>query len=150
MAIVTCPNCGAKNRIDERSARTMQPVCGKCKTKLPLDGDRAANTSHPIEVTDETFQKEVLAADRPVLVDFWAAWCGPCRMLAPTIEQLAKESNGRYRVAKIDIDENIQTAGRYTISSIPTVMIFKNGQMVEKMEGLQSKQAIQARLARLS
>ncbi len=71
-------------------------------------------------------------------------------MLAPTIEQIAKESNGRYLVAKLDIDENPQTAGRYTVSSIPTLMIFKNGQMVDKIVGLQPKQAIEAKLARVS
>src|SRR4051794_21785272 len=103
--IVTCPNCGAKNRLDDR-ARQMQPGCGKCGAKL--DGSTSADGGgKPIEVTDETLRGVLAQAGaRPVLVDCWAAWCGPCRMIAPTIDQLAARANRRYVVAKLDVDSN--------------------------------------------
>jgi thioredoxin len=152
--IVTCPQCGAKNRVDERAAATRQPVCGRCGTKLPklpltAESTASADSSHPIEVTDATFE-QVLgeAGDRPVLIDCWAAWCGPCRMLAPTIDALARESNGRWAIAKLDTDQNPQTSSRFNISSIPTLLIFKNGKLVDQLVGLQPKPAIEARLGR--
>ena len=148
MAIVTCPNCGAKNRVDERAAATKQPVCGRCGTKLPAPSAAVESDGHPVELTDATFASQINSAgDKPVLVDCWAAWCGPCRMLAPTIDALAAESNGRYVVAKLDTDANPQTAARFRISSIPTMLIFKRGQLVDQLVGLQPKQAIAARLA---
>jgi thioredoxin len=98
-------------------------------------------------VTDATFARDVLqAGSRPVLLDCWAAWCGPCRMIAPVLEQLAAESNGRYLIAKLDVDENPVTAAQFGIQSIPTLLIFKNGALVDRMVGLQSKQAIALRL----
>ena len=149
MTIVTCPTCGAKNRVDETKRQT--PICGKCKTSLENVGgvaDTAADEAgHPREFTDATFDRELRAAgDRPVLVDAWATWCPPCRMIAPTIDQLAKESNGRWVVAKLDVDANPATAQRYRIESIPTLLIFRNGRLAEQMVGLQPKQAIQAKL----
>jgi thioredoxin 2 len=144
-AIVTCPTCGAKNRVDP-SRSDLRPVCGRCKT--PLDaGTGTADAGHPVELTDATFARELQAAgDRPVLVDAWAAWCGPCRMIAPTIEQLARESAGRWVVAKLDVDANPATAQRFRISSIPTLLVFKRGQLVEQLVGLQPKAAILAKL----
>src|SRR4051812_21892956 len=118
MRIITCPNCGAKNRVDEAQARTKQPVCGRCHGRLEIDS--VSSDGHtPLEVTDATFSRDVLGADRPVLVDCWAAWCGPCRMIAPTINQLAAESAGKYVVAKLDVDANQRTAQQFDISSIP-------------------------------
>jgi thioredoxin len=145
-SIVTCPKCGAKNRIDERAAETKQPVCGRCGTKLCAD---SAIPGHPIEVTDATF-KQVLAdaGDKPVLIDCWATWCPPCRALAPVIDALATESNGRWVVGKLDTDNNPRTAGQFGISSIPTVLIFKRGQLVDQLVGVQPKTAIQAALQR--
>jgi thioredoxin len=106
-----------------------------------------ADTSRPITVTDARFEREVLqAGQRPVLVDCWAPWCGPCRMIAPVLDQLAAESGGRYRIAKLNVDENPQTAARFRIQSIPTLLIFKNGQLVDRMVGVQSKQAIASKL----
>src|SRR4051794_22402167 len=106
MAIVVCPKCGAKNRVDENAAATKQPVCGRCGTKLTVGGP-----DHPVELTDATFERFLTeAGDKPVLVDCWAAWCGPCRMLAPTIDAVARESAGRWIVAKLDTDLNPQTA----------------------------------------
>lgn len=99
-----------------------------------------------LTVNDSTFQSEVLAADKPVLVDFWAAWCGPCRMIAPVIEELAGDYDGRATVAKLDVDANPETAARYGISSIPTVLVFKNGLVVDKVVGAVSKKSLAARL----
>lgn len=151
MSIVTCQQCGTKNRIDVRAAEERQPVCGKCGAALNIaaattDAD-AADMSRPSTVTDATFAREVLGAgDRPVLVDFWAAWCGPCRMITPVLDQLAAESGGRYRIAKLNVDENPRTAAEFRVQSIPTLLIFKNGALVDRMVGVQSKQAIAARL----
>lgn len=90
-------------------------------------------------VNDATFQADVLRADIPVLVDFWASWCQPCRMLAPVIEDVASEYNGRLKVAKVDVDENQATAMAYSVGSIPTVMLFKNGEAVVRLVGFQTK-----------
>jgi thioredoxin 1 len=95
-----------------------------------------------LHVTDATFQKEVLDSDVPVLVDFWASWCGPCRMVAPIIEELAAEYDGRVVVAKLDVDENINTATEYGAMTIPTMIIFKAGQEVERMIGARPKKVI--------
>jgi thioredoxin len=143
MAIVVCPNCGAKNRVDQTRANRLQAVCGKCGQKLPSASVEA--DGHPLTVTDANFD-EVISDSRPVLVDFWAAWCGPCRMIAPAIEELARDSQGRYVVAKLNVDENQQTPGRYHIEGIPTLLIFKSGQLVDRLVGLQPKQAIQQHL----
>lgn len=147
MAIVTCPNCGTKNRVDERSDRA-QPVCGKCGAKLPVPAASSgmASDGHPVTVTDATFE-QFIAAPKPVLVDFWATWCPPCRAIAPTLEQLAAESNGRYVIGKLDVDENQQTAARFRIEGIPTLLIFKGGKLVDRLVGAQPKQAIAQRLA---
>jgi thioredoxin 1 len=92
-----------------------------------------------LEFSDGTFKSDVLESDVPVLVDFWAPWCGPCRMLAPTIEQLAGEYAGTVKVGKLNTDENPDTASNYGISSIPTVLLFKGGEVVRSFVGLQPK-----------
>ena len=89
----------------------------------------------PIEVSDTNFQTEVLTSDKPVLVDFWAVWCGPCKMIAPIVEEIAKEYDGKLKVTKMDVDSNPRTAMQYGIRSIPTLMIFKGGQVVEQIIG---------------
>ncbi len=93
----------------------------------------------PIIVDDSNFQGEVLQSDKPVLVDFWAIWCGPCKMIAPIIEELAKEYDGKLKVTKMDVDANPKTAMQYGIRSIPTLLIFKGGQVVEQIVGAVSK-----------
>ena len=91
--------------------------------------------SMAIAVTDANFETEVLKSPTPVLVDFWAAWCGPCKAIAPIVDQIATEQAGKLKVVKVDVDENQQFAGQYNVLSIPTVALFKNGQMVEKIVG---------------
>ena len=146
MSVVTCQSCGAKNRVDEGRAQASRPVCGKCGTQLPL-GSAAVAVDHPIEVTDETLEATLAKyTGVPVLVDCWAEWCPPCRMIAPHLDALARESNGRYVIAKLDVEANQRTAARFQTSSIPTLLIFKDGKLVDRMVGAHPKQAIAAKL----
>ncbi len=92
-----------------------------------------------MEFTDQSFEQEVLKADLPVLVDFWAAWCGPCRMIAPAVEALADEYAGKAKVGKVNVDENSSTPGRYNIRSIPTLLLFKGGEVQEQVVGVKSR-----------
>lgn len=101
-------------------------------------------------VTDATFQDEVLQSDLPVLVDFWAAWCGPCRVIAPTIEELASEYEGRAKVVKLDVDANPQTAMAFNIRSIPTLLLFKGGRPVDQMVGVVPKPMLAQKLDALA
>ncbi len=98
------------------------------------------------EFTDGNFQAEVLESDQPVLVDFWAPWCGPCKMIAPTVEQIAGEYDGKVRVGKVNTDENPQIAASHNISSIPTLLLFKGGQVVDQSIGVAPKQQLTAML----
>ena len=98
--------------------------------------------SNAVAVSDATFTDEVLNSDIPVLVDFWAAWCGPCRMIAPILDELADEKSGSLKIAKVNIDENQEMAGKLGISSIPTMVLYKNGEAVEKIIGAYPKPRI--------
>ena len=144
MKVVACIECGAKNRVDETKLASSAAKCGRCGTKLDA---QAGDGAGPTVLTDSSFQQEVLnASGPPTLVDFWAPWCGPCRIVGPIVDQLAAEANGRYRIAKLNVDDNPQTASRYQIASIPTMLIFKNGAVIDRIVGAQPKQAIVARL----
>jgi len=100
----------------------------------------------PLAITDDTFQIEVLDATQPVLVDFWADWCGPCRMIAPSVEQIAADYEGKIKVGKVDVDSNPAIPGRYGIVGIPTLMLFKGGEVVERITGALPKDAILAKV----
>jgi thioredoxin 2 len=128
-----CPACGATNRLPaEKLVLGARPRCGRCKTLLPVD--------KPIAVSEEFAL--------PVLVDAWAAWCGPCRMIAPVIDELASELVGKVRVAKLDVDANPQTASRFDLRSIPTLLVIKGGREVDRIVGVQPKAEILRRLVR--
>ena len=100
-----------------------------------------------LEITDQSFQEMVLNSDKPVLVDFWAVWCGPCRTLGPIIEEVAADFEGRAIVGKVDVDNNQQVSVDYGIRNIPTVLIFKNGEVVDKIVGVASKEVIAEKLS---
>ncbi|GAA4235718.1 thioredoxin [Actinomadura meridiana] len=96
----------------------------------------------PITVTDATFADEVISSDTPVLVDFWAEWCGPCRMIAPVLEQIAQEQDGKIKIAKIDYDANPETPNKFGVLGLPTLLLFKKGEVVEQIVGAKPKRAL--------
>ncbi|MFO7598719.1 MAG: thioredoxin TrxC [Candidatus Desulfacyla sp.] len=139
--IVRCGHCGAKNRIP-RGRMQDRAVCGRCKSSLSIGPD----LDKPVDITDNTFDSEVLSSSMPVLVDCWAPWCGPCRMVGPVLEQLAREYAGRVKIAKLNVDENPRIASRYSIRSIPTMLLFNRGELANTMVGALPKQEIERQL----
>ena len=132
-----CPACGRWNRIAAQRVAD-GPKCGVCAAPLQLD--------HPILLTDATFDRVVNETTLPVLVDFYADWCGPCRMMAPAVDELARSSAGRALVAKLDTDASQRIAGRFQIRSIPTVIVFKGGREVRRQAGAVPLGALKAML----
>lgn len=130
---ISCSSCGAANRIPlDKLQPGRAPVCGRCKTPLPAD-------AAPAIVTDGTFSEQVERSPLPVLVDFWAPWCGPCRILSPVVEQLAVEFAGRIRVAKMNVDDNPVTASRFDVRGIPALVLFRGGKEAGRQVGAQPK-----------
>jgi len=129
---------------EDKLARGLRPVCGRCKTPLPV-GD-----GKPLRVTDATFAAEVERAALPVVVDMWAPWCGPCRLIGPVIEDLAAEMAGRVKFAKLNVDENPATAARFGVRSIPTLLVLRNGREVDRLVGALPKSEIVRRLQHLA
>ncbi len=140
---IRCPYCKTVNRVSKSKIRAgLTPKCGKCKELLPM-------AKEPMVITDANFQAEVEKSSLPVLVDCWAPWCGPCRMLSPIVDQLAEEMAETVKVSKLNVDDNPQTAAKFGIMSIPTLLMFKEGKVVDKMVGVQPKAAIVERLKKL-
>ncbi len=140
--MIQCPACGTVNRVPQaKLAQGQRPVCGNCKAALPL-------SAGPITVTDQSFLNDVERSSLPVLLDLWAPWCPPCRMVAPIVEELATEMAGRVQVAKMNVDENPDTSRRFQVQSIPTLLVLKAGKEIDRMVGAQPKSEIVKRLER--
>ena len=139
--LIKCRSCGAKNRVP-RERLGDKPVCGKCKAPLPVE----AFYDTPVNISDGTFESEVMSHPGAVIVDAWAPWCGPCRMVGPVLEQLARDYAGQVKIAKLNVDENPATASRYGIRSIPTMLFFKDGQLVNTQVGALPRQEIERHL----
>lgn len=141
--LIRCPACGTTNRVPtQKLGHSLAPVCGRCKTPLAMD-------AKPITVTDGTFAADVERSPLPVLLDMWATWCGPCKIMAPVIEELAVDLAGRVRVGKLDVDENPATAARFGVRSIPTLLVLRDGRELDRIVGVQPKSEIARRLTRV-
>ena len=137
--VVACAHCGQKNRVVR--ARGTQATCGKCG-KSPFH-------DHPVDASDASWHAEVEESALPVLVDFWAPWCGPCRAVAPVLARVASERLGRLKVVKLNVDDNPQTAARFGIQAIPSMLIFRGGQLAEQIRGAVPKATLDQTLDRL-
>ncbi len=140
--IVVCPQCGTKNRIPQ-DRRGDRPICGKCRAPL---SSSAPFPGQSVEVFDWNFQNEVIAFPGPVLLEFYAPWCGYCQRLAPILDQLAAEYAGRVKIAKMNTDQNPTTSAQYSIRSTPSLFFFKNGQLVDRVLGSVPKGEIERHL----
>lgn len=133
--VLRCPKCRARNKIP-KARISDNPKCGKCKTSIKTDNIFDAKV---VKVTDSTFEEKVLLSPIPVLLDCWASWCGPCKMMTPVMEELAEEWKGKIRVAKLNVDDNKMISAKFKISSIPTFMAFDSGKEEGRLVGAVSK-----------
>lgn len=136
--IIRCLKCGIKNRVAEERLNA-KPLCGKCGQPLVVSRPDVK----PVEVTDASFTREVLTTETSALVDCFAPWCGPCKTLAPVIDELASDYANGVKVVKLNVDENPATAAQYGIRSVPTLLFFREGRLVEKLVGVLPKQEIE-------
>lgn len=139
--VMQCSNCGTKNRVPKNRLKD-KPICGKCKKPLAA----GSFPDYPVTITDRSFSQEVLSHPGAVLVDCWAPWCGPCKTVAPILDQLASEYSGRVKIGKLNVDENPTTASQYGIQSIPTMLIFKDGKKINQLVGALPKGQIEGHL----
>ena len=137
--ILRCNRCGTRNRVPaDRLAD--RPVCGKCQAKLP------SAATGPVTVTDATFNEEITAFPGPVMLDCWAPWCGPCKQMAPVLNQLASEFAGVVKIAKLNVDQNSLVSSKFNVLSVPTLLLFNGGRLVNTIPGALSKPEIEGHL----
>ena len=136
MKMFRCPDCGGLNRVaDERLGQG--PVCGRCRAALDL-------SAHPQDVSDDALERVVRGASVPVLVDFWASWCGPCLRMAPVLEAVARDHAGELLVLKVDVDQHKRVAGQLRVQGIPALAIWKGGELVDRKSGALPPAALRA------
>ena len=142
-ALIRCRSCGTRNRIPVARLQD-SPRCGRCKKPFPP----IPVTTRPVMVTDRTFADEVIASHLPVLLDCWAAWCAPCGAMSPVLEDLARAYAGRLKIAKLNVDQNPMTASRYSVMSLPMLLFFRDGKVVDSAAGALPRQEIERFLYR--
>jgi thioredoxin 2 len=132
VVVITCPNCGKKNRVP--AAASGRPRCAQCHQDLPWI----------VEADDDDFSVVVEKAFLPVVVDLWAPWCGPCRMISPALEDVARRLRGRMKLVKVNVDESPATARRFEVQGIPTLLMFRRGQLIDRSVGARGAEHLQA------
>jgi thioredoxin 2 len=141
--VIACPSCRVKNRVPITRIKE-KPNCGKCGTRLSME-----DLGKVVEVTDATFEQEVMRSELPVLVDCWAPWCGPCKSVAPVLEGLAEKYQTRVKIVKVNMDENTGVGSRFSIASVPTLLLVKGGRITQTLVGALPKEQIEEAIERI-